>query len=156
MTIVYRIKKWLVYSYSDNTVVNWRNINVRETFIGRRIMQRQTVIPSRNLAAVTGRRFPARPLRTMVRFHLPLSLLILPFPCPTAGVKQINVAVAGVNDKMQRTWLSWQDNRCFDIYHIFLFKILAILSINWFTTLLNYYSVKYNNKLVLIGFILHY
>lgn len=100
-------------------------------------MQRQTVIPRRNLAAVTGRRFPACPLRTMVRFHLPLSLLILPLPCPTAGVKQINVAVAGVNDEMQRTWLSWQDNRYFDIRHIF-----SLQNSNGTINKLVYYFIK--------------
>lgn len=88
---------------SKNTVVNWQNIDMPETFIGRRIMQRYTAISRRNLAVVTGCRFSARPLRTMVRFHLPLSLLISPLPCPTAGVKQINVAVTGVNDEMQCT-----------------------------------------------------
>jgi len=49
----------------------------------------------------------------MARFHLPLSLLISPLPCPTAGVKQISVPVAGVNGEMQ--WVR-QDNRLFRHY----------------------------------------
>lgn len=46
----------------------------------------------------------------MARFHLPLSLLISSLPCSTAGVKQISVAVAGVNGEVQWTR---QDNRLF-------------------------------------------
>jgi len=68
------------------TVANWQGIDVPETFIGRRNVK----LRYRNATAVTG-----RPLRAMVRFHLPLSILISSLSRPKASVKQISAAVPG-------------------------------------------------------------
>lgn len=73
------------------------------------------------------------------RFHLPLSLLISPLPCPTADIKQISVPVAGVNGEMQ--W-AWQDNRLFRHSSHFPFNSTDAIDKSKFITLLDRYSIR--------------